>query len=70
MANLRNFRGKTAGNRRLVRGEPWHVYPEIFLRYAENAWKLSMFSGAELYVSRPENVGFRPGKPMVCVWKT
>jgi len=51
-------------------GEPWHVYPEIFLRYAENAWKLSMFSGAELYVSRPENVGFRPGKPMVCVWKT
>ena len=57
-------------NRRLVRGEPWHVYPEIFLRYAENAWKLSMFSGAELYVSRPENVGFRPGKPMVWTTKT
>lgn len=46
------------------------MYLEIFLRYAENAWKLSMFSGAELYVSLPENVGFRPGKPMVCVQKT
>lgn len=53
-----------------MRGEPWHVYPEIFLGYAENAWKLSMFSGAELYVSRSENVGFCTEKPMVCVRET
>lgn len=42
-----------------MRGEPWHVYPEIFLRYAENAWKLSMFSGAELYVSSEKTYGLR-----------
>lgn len=53
-----------------MRGEPWHVYPEIPLRYAENAWKFSMSSVAELYVSRPENVGFCTGKPMVCVRET
>ncbi|WP_462342568.1 hypothetical protein [Phocaeicola plebeius] len=43
--------------------------PTTFLGYAENAWKLSMFSGAELYVSRSENVGFCTGKPMACVRK-